>query len=706
MTPQDAKKKTQTIDDLNQLYLDGENVDSELFAEQRSNVLLIMGEHYTKKQTRFWNRVRDSKDLTHEQKLRLTKNHIQRITKTLRANILQYAPGVTVSPKNENELKDQKAAQLNLAVWQDLKDRHNLRSHIRRWCQDFIDIGECFVKVTFDPNAGEFMGYEQALDEMGQPVVDEMGQPVASETPVFRGDMSYDRIFGFNLLRDPSAKSFEEAKWVCERKMVDMANLKKLLGGDEEKLRMVEMDRDQTYKIFDAAKGTYVDVKGQTMLRDYYFRPCVQYPKGYYFITTPKGILFEGELPGGIFPIQYCGYDEVPTSPRSRSIVKQLRPYQVEVNRSASKIAETQITLGDDKVLMQAGSKLQPGGTLPGIRGLTFTGMTPVVMEGRSGEQYLPYMQSQISEMYDVANVQDDTTEQQQSQDAYTQLFQSIRNKKKFSLYAEKFEDFLMAICNVSLKLAKLYYTEANLVPAIGAAEVVNIAEFKSTDDLCYQVKLEPQTEDTETKFGRQLALNHILQYVGPQLDKQNLGKVLRAMPYANEEEAFSDLTLDYDNATADILALDRGEYPAPNAVDDHDYMLKRLAHRMKQRDYQFLHPAIKQNYERKKNEHLQYKSQELEAVRAAQAGYIPTDGYLVTLDFYVSDPKDPAKTRRARLPYAAVSWLIGQLEKQGMTQQGLSQMNEQFLAQLSQRVLPPQGPAGMPQQQAVPLAG
>lgn len=701
-----SQEKTRlTISELNQMYLDGESCDSDLFAEQRSNILLIAGDHYTKKQSRFWSRVRDAKDLTHEQKIRLTKNHIQRITKTLRGNILQYAPGVTVAPKNENELKDQKVAQMHLAVWQDLKDRHNLRAHIRSWAQDFVDIGEVFVKVTFDPNAGDLLGYEQATDEMGNPLFDETGQPVSSEQPVFRGDIQFERVFGFNILRDPAAKSFSEARWVCERKMVDTKDLQKLVSDDEEKAKLVETNPDETYKVFDAARGQYQDAKGQTMLREYYLRPCPMYPKGYYFITTSKGILFEGELPDGVFPIVQAGYDDIPTSARARGIVKQLRPYQAEVNRSASKIAETQITLGDDKVLMQAGSKLAPGANLPGVRSMTFTGMTPVVMAGRSGEQYLAYMQSQIQEMYEVANVKDDSVDQGQQVDVYTQLFQSIRNKKKFSIYAEKFEDFLTDVCRTALKLAKLYYTDQNLVPAIGAPEFINIPEFKSTDDISYQIKLEAQSEDMETKLGKQLSMNHILQYVGPNLSKEDIGKIIRAMPYSNGEEAFNDMTLDYDNATADILALDRGEYPAVNPYDDHDYMLKRLAKRMKQRDFQFLSPQVQGLYAKKKNEHMAFQRAQLEATQAAQAGFIPTDGYLVTIDFYVSDPKDPAKVRRARVPYSAVVWLLKRLEQQGLTQQALQGMNEQMLAEMSQQLGAPQGPAGDPFSQAVPQA-
>ena len=77
-----------SVEDLNSLFQKAENCDRELFAEMRSNILLVSGEHYSKKNNRFWNRLRDSRMLNTEKKLRLTKNHLHRITKIYRNNII------------------------------------------------------------------------------------------------------------------------------------------------------------------------------------------------------------------------------------------------------------------------------------------------------------------------------------------------------------------------------------------------------------------------------------------------------------------------------------------------------------------------------------------------------------------------------------------------------------------------------------------
>jgi hypothetical protein len=315
---------------------------------------------------------------------------------------------------------------------------------------------------------------------------------------------------------------------------------------------------------------------------------------------------------------------------------------------------------------MQDGSKLSHGATLPGIRALKYTGLTPTVLEGRTGEQYLNYIISQVKEMYDISNVAEDTVDTSAQIDPYAMLFKSIKQKKRFSAYSDKIEEFLREIVQKTLILAKNYYTDDRIVFVVGRREQVNIAEFKNSQDIGYQIIIEAVSDDVETKMGKQITLNHLLQYVGNQLTKDDIGKLIRLMPYANDEQAVSDLTVDYDNATNDILALDRGEWRPPHAHDNHVYMLKRLTSRIKQADFVNLAPEIQEMYFALIDQHEKMEAENQRKLLAAKNEYIPTGGYMVTVDLYVADPKDPNKTRRARIPYDSVVWLIQQIEAQG----------------------------------------
>jgi hypothetical protein len=679
--------KPYDINDYNNFYREAESCDAELFAEQRSNILLVAGEHYNKRRQNLNRRLKDFKDLSQEQKIRLTKNHIQKICKTYVNNIISMAPGVGFRPKNPSELKDQKDAELHRKLWQDAKVRCNLDDLIDDWCDSFVNSGEVAVKVFFDPSGGAIIGYEQVISEDGQPT-EEQG------APIFAGEMLFEEIYGFNLLRPAECKDMRKAEWLCLRKMASKADLLARYGNDDDKKKAIVESADETMLVFDGAKSGYRQAKGEVLIREFYFRPCARYPKGWFVFTTKEGVLEEGELPGGIFPIIFSPFDKVATTPRGRGPVKTMRPYQIEINRAASKIAEHQITLGDDKLIIQNGSKVSPAMALPGVRAISVTGSNPIVMQGRDGSQYLAYMQAQIAELYQVMNVVEDSQENQPTQlDPYALLFRSARQKKKFQRYIKRFEKFLIEIAKIYLKLAKLHYTDEMLVKIMGADEQVNLPELRDGEDQGFEIIVEAQSDDIETKMGQQLIINHALQYVGSQLTPEDIGKFMRASPLGNFEGAFEDMTLAYDRITNDILAMDRGERPPVNQSDDHTYAIKRLTSRMAKSDFKYLSPQIQSNYQARIDVHNKFEAFNQLALQRMKSGYIPTGGYLVVCDLYMTDPKNPEKTQRARLPYEALVWLIKQLQAQGSNTDTLAALPESAQVQIGQQMAAQAGP-------------
>jgi len=670
-------KKIEKVADLNKLYKDAEDCDKEVFAEQRSHIQLVSGEHYSRKNSRYWDVVRDSRSLSKEQKVRLTKNHSYKISKIRKNIILSHASGVTIVPANESELQDQKSAELNKAVWQYAKTQHNIRKKVHEWVGEYFDIGEVATKIFWDPNAGKFLGYKQKISESGIEEVDEQGNPVAGEEAVFTGDLVFEKVYGFNLLRCPTAKSMDESPYLIIRKMVTVDELSQMVKGDEEKEKMVQAGRDETYVVFDSAKKDYYKDKGVTTLKECYYRPCPTYPNGYYYIWIEGGILWQGELPFGIFPIVYEGHDEVQTTPRHRSVLKQLRPYQIEINRAGSKVAEHHITLGDDKLVLINGSKVSKGSEFPGIRTMSVTGQAPVVVAGRSGEQYFPYIEQQIQEMYNVAELPE-ALEEKNPGDPWGELFKSVRHKKKFIVDAEKFEFFLQKVCKLYLDLARNYFDENMIIPMVGRQEQVNISEFKNTTPQCYQIKVEPMSDDIETMMGKQLMLNHILQYSSGQLAREDIGKLIRLMPYANNEKSFDDFTMDYDKGTNLILALDRGEAPMPNNYDNGPYIIKRLTARMSQSDFSFLDPVIQQNYQSTVKVYEEMEADKQRKLQATQADFIPTDGAMIKVAWYIKDPTNPSRSIQATLPARSIEWLVQRLEDQGQAQEQLQSIQNQ----------------------------
>jgi len=218
-------EKKKNIEDLNSLYNQSSEADYYIHAEMRSNIMLSSGEHYNKRFARYWRQIRDVTRVDRENKLRLTKNHIHSICKTYINNIFNLSPGVAISPKNPKELDDQKSAELHSKVWNDIKDKHKIRQKTRQWVDDFVTAGEAWVKVYWNPNIGDVIGYEQAQEEDGTPKIDKNGDPMPTEKPVFSGDIEFERFIGFNVLRDPNSKEMNEGYKIL-RKMVNYADLK------------------------------------------------------------------------------------------------------------------------------------------------------------------------------------------------------------------------------------------------------------------------------------------------------------------------------------------------------------------------------------------------------------------------------------------------------------------------------------------------
>jgi len=676
------------IGDLQRLYQESDHIDKYIYAEQRSSILLVAGEHYNKRTQRYFSQIRDNRDLTDYQKLRLTKNYTRKAHNRYLSSIMMYASGIKITPQDDAEMQDVKDAELNESVWQDVKYRYKMRSRMRNWCSDFISIGECIACIKFDETAGEFEGYEPLMNEYGEPYIDQDGTPVPDKKkPRFMGDWIFDRVFGFNFMRDPGAKSYEDSPYIIVRKMVNTKALRRKWADHPEVLKGIEDNATEEYVIFDATRGGYERIGGQTMLREYYFRPSLEYPRGYYFIATPSVILAEGELPFGIWPIIYKPFDEHPASPRGRSLIKQVRPYQAEINRASSQQALHQITIGDDKLIYSAGTKLSPGALLPGVRGISYQGAQPQILPGRDGGQYRGYIDGQINELKDIIDfpdIEQSSTGEGGTGDMWAMLFKSSMQRQHLSLYSEKFEEFQIEFVETFLKLAKEYYRyyPDRLIPMIGKREQVNLQEFFKTVPMHYRVHVVPQDNTTETQFGKQLTMQHLLQYTGNNLAREDIGMLAREMPFGNTEQAFSDMTVDYDTFKNMVLSLERGEMPHSTADDNHDYILKKLSARRKQSDFRFLPQQVQEAYALKIQEHNYYKVEKDRALAAAKNEFVPTEGALIAVDMYVPSPNDPTKTRRARIPQTALDWLFQKLQDQTGSLERLEEMSGGLLDQ------------------------
>jgi hypothetical protein len=669
-------KKELTASELKRLFDESKTQLGDHLSDTRTNNNLFQGNHYQKRNQKITRQLENTA-ISEDIKIRLTKNHINTVCKYIINSILAHAPTGVISPKNPNELQDQKSAQIHGMVLDDYKYYNKLNSQIRTWVHDFVVSGECYLNVFWDDSKGRKIQPPPQYDLMGTPI---------PQAPFFEGDVVCDRIFPWDVRLDPGAKTFEEARWIGYEKMVDKDAIKTLAPNHPELDRAIKDDMDDTYKVFEASTGAYKESKGKVLLRQIYYRPCTEYPNGYYVFFTKEIILIQGELPvdqngNVLFPIKYVGFDEIPTSARSASIIKQIRTEQMEINRCASAIAHTQMTVGWDKMIVPTGGDVEAGATKAGVRIFKVPGGKQAAdfIQGRSGDQFLSTLQQNVSELYNKVGVPENWDEKNPDTDIMAMLYKNMRQKTRFSLYADKFSEFLVDVIITILRLKKAYMRDEAFFRATGKAEYQNIAEFRSMDDLSYQVKVEAGTEDLESRFGRYMVLTNILQYVGTNMDDNTKGMILRNLPFANGEEITSQLTLQYDNAKNIMLSLDRGEPTEILQTGDPMYFATQLEHRKNKQDFRYLRPEIKMAYEQHIQAYQQMHAQKLQEVQMAQSGFIPADGPTVPVDgMYetVMAPDGTQKTKRVQLPQSALMWLGEKLKQQGAVMGNLQSLD------------------------------
>ena len=692
-----TETKSLTASDLNKKFDESKSQLHEHLAETRTNNNLFQGNHFQKSKQKLA-RTLENASAPEDVKIRIVKNHTNTVCKYIINSILHQAPTGVIAPKNPNEIQDQKAAEIHKVIFEDYKYRNKLSAQIRSWVHDYVVSGEVALNVFWDNNKGSRLVQPAGYDEFNNPV---------PETTYFEGDAVCERIFVWDLRHD-GAKSMDEATWIGYEKMVDPDVIRATFGGHPDLEQAIQADMDDTYKVFEASSGSYKEAKNKVRLRQIYYRPCITYPNGQYVFFTKDIILGQGDLPmdnsgNVIFPIKYLGFDEIPTSARSASIIRQIRPEQMEVNRCASEMAITQMTVGHDKLIVPTGGTVEAGATKSGVRIFRVPGGKQAAdfIPGRSGEQFLATMQQNISEIYNKTGVPERWDEKQNDTDIMATLYKNMRQKTRFSLYSEKFSEFLVDVIETILRLKKTYMLDESFFRVTGKAEYQNIAEFRSADDLGYQIKVEPGTEDLESRFGRFVQSTQILQYVGQNLDDNARGMIIKSLPFANNEEISSKMTMNYDNAKNIMLALDRGESVEISQLGDPLYIAEQLNTRMFKPDFRYLNPVIQNMYRQQVQAYNQIYTQKAAEVQRAEAGFIPNDGPKVPIDGMYEEVITSSglpKSQRVQMTQSSLMWLQKQLQLQDSTLGNFKTLPLEHQAQIANQL------TGMqPQEQAMP---
>jgi hypothetical protein len=567
-----------------------------------------------------------------------------------------------------------------------MKEDNSFEKKKLGWAKDAVTTGETYALVRFEGDAGYFLGYDVEMDPFtGMPIPE-------TQTPRFAGRIGVDKLYGFNVHIDREADSFAEAKFATVDKLHWRDKTPERYKPEPDQLDMINGSVDIHYKVFNGLDGSYQIEKNHVMIHETYIRPCPMYPTGYYFFWTDTGVLEQGELL--TFPLFQYNWQDADTSARGFGAIRDLKQTQLEINRIATLAVKESVTLGYSLLLTQLGTKLSQESFGNGMRTVYYAGMKPEIVAGKNGEQYLTKIQEETKDLYTIANVKMHEEEEEGSGDIMALLTRSMKQKAKFKENGIRFQKFLRDVSACMLEYARAYLSEESIVPMIGKSDVVNMAEFKNTDPLCYQIKIIDSNSDVDTAIGKSLQATQVLQYSGKQLNDEQLGLVIESMPFLDNDNLSKSFTLNLKVAENIILGLDRGEQPLFDREQPHEYIINKMVSRKLEADYALLGPEIHEAYELRLEAHREVFKEQSDAAQRAKDGFIPSGGFLVPIQLYGAGKE--GKAERLKIPSESLYWLVDQLGTQNSSQAQLNGLP------LSQQALmaPQQGP----QQPQMPL--
>jgi hypothetical protein len=349
-----------------------------------------------------WNTIKVSKQ--NEYIPRPVTNYIFDIYQTLKSYLIKNKPRSTVHP-NTMQYRDKQSAKIATMVldcnWERLKEQYNYeyaastlvvygtvfkKSFWDTSTTNMVKVPRMDIVPRTDPMTGQIVG----MDEV--PATDpNTGEQLFDLVPL--GDVGTDVIEPYRITIDPLAMDLHKARWIMEYSIQPISWIQEVYGKDPEQFpgytgRVEEVKEegslsasmDRFYKLKSSsgvknAMGASGSTTGGTnelpsntaVVKEYYERPSLKYPKGRLIVVANKIPLYVGESPcegpelGDWHPYSECRWELVPGRFWGKSPIDNAVELQKQVNSIDSVISLTRKTMAIPQKLIPMGSGIDPG---------------------------------------------------------------------------------------------------------------------------------------------------------------------------------------------------------------------------------------------------------------------------------------------------------------------------------------------------------
>lgn len=471
-------------------------------------------------------------------KVRLQSNEIKPGLSSYVAQLLKTRPTTYAEPNSAGDT-DVKAAEMASSVFESLYDDLGLNSKAAQaqyeaglsggyWLISWDALAGKPMTFTMGPDGNPIMDDELAevfIDQLEQQVLQQGGtQDQAEEAcamakkTVYVGEIDVKVMMAENVLLDPAASSFEDAKWAICRHSLDP---------DEIQARWGQWIPPNASKSTDLplAFANVEEKKPVATVREVfimYIRPCPALPEGRYvvWVEGPNKILQDLKWPykHRMLPlVKFPGLYR-PDSPYDDPVVTEARPMQKDLNKTLSQFVEHKNITVRPQMLAPVGSLREKITSEPGAI-IKFNPVANMIPQWREIPNLPPWLfehlngiQARIDKVFNRIPSNRDQIPARADGGALLEAMQEATSDQ-ISTVILALEDTLARAGNQMLSLAKQYYAETRLLRIRGAGGSVQVKKFEQADiDGGYVFKTRYGTGLPRTRQGKHDAIIQLVQ--------------------------------------------------------------------------------------------------------------------------------------------------------------------------------------------------
>lgn len=448
--------------------------------------------------------------------VRITVNKIGSLIERTISRLTKDAPMPEARPVTNQEDDIEKAKICSRILQHELLRLHweTILPRLYFWV---LPLGWSFLHVCWDPDKGDAVDDLNMTDALGNPLVEEDEQ-------LFQGEVTLEIVQGLEIKVDPSARHWDEAKWIVRTSAMSRAAIYEKYGvsdvdGEPATVHNLADDlfalTDGT--VFDAERRTEKSKSNKLSVHQIWLKPGSRAHKPGLVFTWCGGTVLEYVKE---YPYEHAQLPFVPFSllpgvgfPEGRTWVSDLRGMQQDYNDARSREATIRRTLVPKLLAARGQIDPQRVGSRVEIIDYNPTGPVPSWLMPNTSwmQQYETAMQRADLEMGDRAG-QAEVSQGRAPAGAPAAAILALQeaDESKLAISAKELADSARRVGWQVLMLVKQFWTEARVVRTWSEDGELQAQRF-SQDDVGEQLDVYVSSESMlpKSKAARaQLALD------------------------------------------------------------------------------------------------------------------------------------------------------------------------------------------------------